>query len=101
MYEKYGFDNDNDFINGVSNVSNDDLFEMLYYIGCDGYYGDIWNAVLSELRKRTRQKGTWLIEGGTTLHYACSECGCAGDEWDKFCKHCGAKMSMRGDKYDT
>ena len=51
--------------------------------------------------KYERPKGKWLIEGGTTLHYACSECGCAGDEWDKFCKHCGAKMSMRGDKYDT
>ena len=43
-----------------------------------------------------RPQGKWLIEGGTTLHYACSECGCAGDEWDKFCKHCGA--SMRGEK---
>lgn len=48
-----------------------------------------------------RPQGKWLIEGGTTLHYACSECGCAGDEWDKFCKHCGADMrtkDMRGDK---
>ena len=49
MYEKYGFDTDNDFINGVSKVSNDDLFEMLYFIGCDSYYGDIWSATLEKL----------------------------------------------------
>lgn len=40
----------------------------------------------------TGAEGKWLIEGGTTLHFCCSECGCAGDNWDKFCKHCGAKM---------
>lgn len=34
----------------------------------------------------------WRIVGKTTLHYECSKCGGAGDEWDKFCKHCGAKM---------
>jgi DnaJ-class molecular chaperone len=35
----------------------------------------------------------WKIVGKTTLHYECSKCGGAGDKWDKFCKHCGAKMS--------
>lgn len=54
MYEKYGFDTDNDFIDGVSKVSSDDLFEMLYFIGCDQYYGDIWSAVVEELRRRVR-----------------------------------------------
>lgn len=52
MYEKYGFNTDSDFINGISKVSNDDLFDMLYYIGCDSYYGDTWSAVVEELRKR-------------------------------------------------
>ena len=43
-----------------------------------------------------RPQGEWLIEGGTTLHFVCSECGCAGDNWDKFCRHCGA--DMRGEE---
>ena len=34
----------------------------------------------------------WRIVGKTTLHYECSKCGGAGDEWDKFCKHCGRRM---------
>ena len=34
----------------------------------------------------------WKIVGKTTFHYECSICGGAGDKWDKFCKHCGAKM---------
>ena len=45
-----------------------------------------------------RPKGEWLIEGGTTLHYVCSKCDCAGDVWDKFCKHCGADMRGGGKK---
>ena len=37
----------------------------------------------------------WIIEnnGGTTMWYECSKCGEAGDIWDKFCKHCGRKMT--------
>ena len=35
----------------------------------------------------------WNIVGKTTLHYECSICGGAGDKWDKFCKHCGRKMT--------
>ena len=37
----------------------------------------------------------WKIEnnGGTTMWYECSKCGEAGDIWDKFCKHCGRKMT--------
>lgn len=46
--------------------------------------------------KNDRPHGKWLIEGGTTLHYVCSKCDCAGDVWDKFCKHCGA--DMRGEE---
>lgn len=36
----------------------------------------------------------WHIVGKTTLHYECSKCGGAGDKWDKFCKHCGARMGV-------
>ena len=49
--------------------------------------------------KYERPQGKWLIEGGTTLHYACSECGCAGDEWDKFCNHCYGKSKFRKSKF--
>ena len=40
----------------------------------------------------TEKTAEWRIVGKTTLHYECSKCGGAGDEWDKFCKHCGARM---------
>ena len=37
----------------------------------------------------------WDIKnnGGTTMWYECSACENAGDKWDKFCKHCGCKMT--------
>lgn len=38
------------------------------------------------------KQGKWEIRGKTTLYYACSECGNAGDLQDKFCRHCGAHM---------
>lgn len=40
----------------------------------------------------------WRIVGKTTLHYECSKCGGAGDKWDKFCKHCGAKMKKESEE---
>ena len=40
-----------------------------------------------------RPQGEWVIKGnGTTQYSACSECGHAGDGWDKFCRHCGNPM---------
>ena len=45
------------------------------------------NAVLEDI------KAEWIIVGKTTFHYECSICGGAGDKWDKFCKHCGRKMT--------
>lgn len=67
----------------------DDLLEDILYAYAQGHKRgyDIGYAQGNE-----RPKGKWLIEGGTTLHFCCSECGCAGDNWDKFCKHCGAQM---------
>lgn len=41
----------------------------------------------------TEKTAEWHIVGKTTLHYECSKCGGAGDKWDKFCKHCGARMT--------
>lgn len=55
------------------------------------FYAEAYQTGYEE-GKNERTTGKWLIECGTTLHYVCSECGCAGDVWDKFCKHCGAKM---------
>lgn len=43
-----------------------------------------------------RPQGEWLIECGNTFHFSCSQCGCAGSQWDKFCRHCGAKMQKGG-----
>jgi hypothetical protein len=36
--------------------------------------------------------GEWIVSGVTTHYYRCSECGSAGDSWDKFCRSCGASM---------
>ena len=49
--------------------------------------------VLETVRRYYAEKtAEWKIVGKTTFHYECSICGGAGDKWDKFCKHCGAKM---------
>ena len=58
----------------------------------DEYEGAYLRGYVDSAKANERPTGKWLIEGGTTLHFCCSECGCAGDNWDKFCKHCGAKM---------
>lgn len=59
--------------------TDDDIFEL------------IDNAPTVE-----RPQGEWLIECGNTFHFSCSQCGCAGSQWDKFCRHCGAKMQKGG-----
>jgi hypothetical protein len=49
-------------------------------------------ALLNDIKMMLPKTAEWKIVGKTTLHYECSKCGGAGDKWDKFCKHCGAKM---------
>ena len=51
---------------------------------------DTLKMMLEELGQTNTAE--WIIVGKTTFHYECSICGGAGDKWDKFCKHCGAKM---------
>ena len=48
---------------------------------------------LHELWEEQTNTAEWNIVGKTTLHYECSKCCGAGDKWDKFCKHCGRKMT--------
>lgn len=43
----------------------------------------------------------WRIVGKTTLYYECSKCGGSGDKWDKFCKHCGAKMDGKEEQDES
>lgn len=52
IYDKYQFDTDKDFMDNILIVSTDDLFEELEYIGCDGYYGQVWGCIIEELKKR-------------------------------------------------
>ena len=52
---------------------------------------DTLNIMLEELGQT--KTAEWKIVGKTTFHYECSICGGAGDKWDKFCKHCGRKMT--------
>ena len=53
---------------------------------------------LDKAEKTNRGTAEWRIVGKTTLHYECSKCGGAGDEWDKFCKHCGADMRKESEE---
>ena len=52
---------------------------------------DTLKMMLEELGQTNTAE--WKIVGKTTLHYECSKCGGAGDKWDKYCKHCGRKMT--------
>ena len=52
---------------------------------------DTLKMMLEELGQTNTAE--WIIVGKTTFHYECSICGGAGDKWDKFCKHCGRKMT--------
>ena len=51
------FKNDKDFIANIDKVDTDELFEQLEYYGCDSYYGDLWRAVIAELKRRVNDKG--------------------------------------------
>ena len=53
-----------------------------------------WIEIISAEEKQTNT-AEWKIKnnGGTTMWYECSACENAGDKWDKFCKHCGCKMT--------
>ena len=51
------------------------------------------NMAISALEQTNTAE--WNIVGKTTFHYECSKCGGAGDSFDKFCKHCGARMKER------
>ena len=43
---------DAELIANICNISNDELIDTLIYIGCDGYYADIYDATINELKKR-------------------------------------------------
>ena len=48
--------------------------------------------------KQTEKTAELRIVGKTTLHYECSKCGGAGDKWDNYCKHCGARMKKESEE---
>ena len=48
------FEDDTDFMENISKVSTEELFNSLEYYGCDGYYAEIYRCVLEELKKRVR-----------------------------------------------
>lgn len=71
-------------------------FQLWYFMNLYGRYIDMgMQNVIEPLEivfESADKTAEWIIVGNTTLHYECSQCGGAGDEWDKFCKHCGARM---------
>ena len=90
--------------NTAKYIHIDDVYKLV--AGHSDYHGDsILSAFtcitegknvkdITPLEKQTNT-AEWKIEnnGGTTMWYECSKCGEAGDIWDKFCKHCGRKMT--------
>ena len=70
----------------VKMIGDKALDEYIY----DGKTLREWVKILKEKQTNTAE---WIIVGKTTFHYECSICGGAGDKWDKFCKHCGRKMT--------
>lgn len=89
---------DAEYIENIGMVSTEKLFKKLEYYGYDSYYADLWNATISELKKRITPTGEWIykefdVESGISCSYWCSNCGepkfqCCDD----FCQCCGAKM---------
>ena len=72
------------FISGCES-SQRQLAEMTH-MKCGPLYTD---SVIYELQKPT---ASWVVTGGTTMHYSCSRCGGQGDFQDNFCRSCGAKI---------
>lgn len=96
---------DREWIDSIKNVSTEELFERLEFIGCDGYYGDIWNAIIEELKNRVRPQGKggkWIIS-----EIRCPDCleyfqtDCYSIEELKKCPNCGADMRKGAMKNDN
>ena len=45
---------DKEYLENISTVDTDVLFENLESYGCDSYYRDLWYATIEELKKRIR-----------------------------------------------
>lgn len=59
----------------------------------DRHYSEAFDLAIKALEGQ--KTGAWIIhDHGTTWWYKCSKCGMAGDQSDRFCKHCGAKMEV-------
>lgn len=95
---------DKEFIENIDKIGADELFDTLEYIGCDGYYYDLWYAITEELKKRVveeRPTGEWKYVGMGI--YECTNCkaeyeaGLAdhcniNNSEFKYCPNCGADM---------
>ena len=73
-------------------VDADELLEHTYRDKLDSREL-IANMIKNAPTVKAEHTAEWKIVGKTTFHYECSICGEAGDKWDKFCKHCGRKMT--------
>ena len=71
----------------------------------EAYMRGYKHGMIEGLLKRPQGKGFWVKEENegycfdcqtgdlvVRVRYHCSKCGGSGDNKDKFCKHCGAKM---------
>ena len=47
---------DKEFVENIGIVETEKLLNTLEYIGCDGYYKDIYYPVIEELRRRLKNE---------------------------------------------
>lgn len=45
---------DKEFIANITTIDSEELLKTLEYIGCDGYYKDIYYPVINELKRRLK-----------------------------------------------
>jgi hypothetical protein len=59
----------------------------------DGFQFNEWVEYAKDITS-AEKTAVFKIVGNTKQHYECSKCNEQVDGWDKFCKHCGARLVL-------
>jgi hypothetical protein len=59
----------------------------------DGFQFNEWVEYAKDIPS-AEKIAVFKIVGNTKQHYECSKCNEQVDGWDKFCKHCGARLVL-------
>lgn len=87
---------DEEYISNIRKIGTDELFQQLESFGYDPYYGDLWVAVVDELKRRIeeRPQGEWIFIDNEVGWDVCSNCNWTDARchtW-RYCPNCGAYM---------